>query len=224
VEKAESSGYQQAVEVNTIGVRHLSHAAMANRIPLVHFSTDYVFDGKNVRGSGYTVACQTNPQTGYGLSKLAGEKEVRNFVEKHLIIRVSWLFGGPTENFVTKLLKKSKEIKEIPVVDDQCSIPTYVVDIAPIIVSLISKENWGTYHLTNSGGPCSRFEWAREILKISKNSSVVVPVNSEAFGSAVQRPSFSALDSEHTYNLTKIIPPHWENATSRYVAMLAKEN
>ena len=141
--------WKKAFMVNGIGVKNLALAANEQGSILVHYSTDYVFDGKSDRP--YTIIDPVHPINRYGESKLFGEKVVRDLCNRSYLIRTSWVFGKGKTNFVLKMLEWCKDKTEISVVDDQLSSPTYTVDLAKATLDLISTQSFGLYHITNSG-------------------------------------------------------------------------
>jgi dTDP-4-dehydrorhamnose reductase len=213
VDRAEVE-WMKAFSVNGLGVKHLALAANKYGTILVHYSTDYVFDGNSNRP--YTVADTPHPISRYGESKLFGENIVRDLCDHYFIIRVSWLFGKGNTNFVSKVLDWSREKTEIAVVDDQISSPTYTVDLVKATLGLVSTESFGLYHITNSGA-CPRYEWARYILSNAGWTGKLVNVKSSAFKTPAQRPAYSVLDNFGTHETIGYTLPSWQDATSRYL-------
>lgn len=212
VDKAEED-WKNAFLVNAIGPKHLAIAADEREIPLMHFSTDYVFDGK--KGSPYFVWDEPKPLSKYGESKLYGEQLVSLLSNRIFIVRLSWVFGVGNTNFVKKILEWSKGKNELKVVDDQISSPAYTVDLSRAIIDLLEKGAYGIYHMANKGY-CSRYEWAKYILELTGWKGKIVPVKSSDFKTAAQRPEFSAMD---TFPLKETIGyelPEWKDATKRF--------
>ena len=137
VDKAEED-WKNAFLVNAIGPKNLAIAANERGIPLMHFSTDYVFDGK--KGSPYFVWDEPKPLSKYGRSKLYGEQLVSLFSNRIFIVRLSWVFGAGNTNFVKKILEWSKGKNELKVVDDQISSPAYTVDLSRSIIDLLETK------------------------------------------------------------------------------------
>jgi len=213
VDKAEDD-WETAFAVNGSGAKNLSLVAKNLNAVLVHYSTDYVFDGK--KGEAYTISDQPKPLSKYGESKLLGEQMTQKFASKYFLIRTSWLFGLANENFVTKVLKWSQNNKELSIVSDQISCPTYSFDLAKASLDLIRTEKYGLYHITNTEY-CSRYEWAKYILDMTKWEGKIKSSLSSQFKTAAKRPVFSALDS---CGLEKVIGyqlPNWQDATKRYL-------
>jgi dTDP-4-dehydrorhamnose reductase len=158
VDRAEYD-WKRALLVNGIGAKNMIIAASEADATLVHFSSDYVFDG--TKESPYTIADSPNPINSYGRSKLLGEDSVcRAGYPRYYLIRTSWLFGEGENSFIKKLFDWMKSNRSIKVVDDQISSPTYTEDLVKCVLDLIRTGSYGLYHMTNSG-QCSRFEWAK---------------------------------------------------------------
>jgi len=218
VDKAESD-WETAFLINAFGPKNLAIIANELQIPLVHFSTDYVFDGE--KGSPYNVWDKPNPLSKYGESKLYGEELVARFTNKYFLIRLSWVFGDGKTNFVKKVLEWSKNKDELKIVDDQISSPSYTVDLANAILDLTATGEYGTYHLSNSGY-CSRYEWADYILKQAGWKGKLIPVQSREFKTAAKRPSFSVLGSLQSYETIGYKLPEWQEATKLFIEKNAK--
>lgn len=200
VDRAESEPARVSA-ANSIAPAVLAEEAKRLGATLIHFSTDYIFDGK--KSTPYTEIDQPNPLNIYGKSKLAGEQAIRAILESHFIFRTSWLYSAKGENFLTKVLKWSREKEVLHVAADQISSPTWAVMLSKITAQIMSQEKnflserYGTYHLT-SRGSTNRFEWAASILELDKdqNKQVVrslIPVPSSEFAAAAERPSYSVL-------------------------------
>jgi|WetSurMetagenome_2_1015567.scaffolds.fasta_scaffold06498_7 dTDP-4-dehydrorhamnose reductase len=207
--------WEKAFLVNGTGVKNLALAANEYGCRLVHYSTDYVFDGKKPRP--YTIVDQPNPVNRYGESKLLGEMNVRDLCDAYYLIRVAWVFGkGNTANFASKVLEWSRSKKEIAVVDDQVSTPTYTPDLAKATLDLLATDSFGLYHMTNSGS-CSRFEWARTILDRIQWKGKLTAAKSADFRTAAERPGYSVLDNFGTKEVLGYSLPPWQDATTRYL-------
>lgn len=206
--------WKKAYLVNGLGVRNLALAANAVGAVLVHFSTDYVFDG--IASVPYTIADSPRPISRYGQSKLLGEMMTRDIADTFLLIRTSWVFGKGNENFPKKILGWSKNKTELKVVDDQVASPTYTADLAKATLDLILKHARGMYHITNSGS-CSRYEWAEFILAKTGWKGNLVRGSSDEFISAAQRPAYSVLDNFGTPEILGYSLPDWKDATERFL-------
>jgi dTDP-4-dehydrorhamnose reductase len=210
VDRAESEP-DQAYRVNEQGAGFVAEACAVLDIPLIHFSTDYVFDGK--KGSPYVEDDPTGPLGVYGASKLAGEEAIRARHRKHLILRTSWVYGRHGTNFLKTMLNLAAERDEIEVVTDQYGSPTCTLDVANAVLELTSRAlhgvPWGTYHFTGQG-EVSRYQFADEIFKMyeqwKSTRPRLVPIASAKYArTAAPRPLNSVLDNSlfrATFGLT----------------------
>lgn len=182
-----------AFAVNGTGPRNLAMACSELDVPLVHFSTDYVFDGLATTPRKETDL--PNPQSVYGKSKLLGEQHVRQLTNKHYIIRTSWLYGENGKNFVKTMLRLAREKDQIGVVNDQQGSPTYTRDLAEAVAQLIQTPAYGTYHITNSGC-CTWYEFTLEIFKQAGIDGVQAnPITTEEINRPAPRPRYSVMDN-----------------------------
>ena len=183
-----------AYSVNGEGVRNLALACRDIDCPLVHISTDYVFDGsatEPIREDG-----EIGPISVYGKSKLEGEEAIQEILDKYFIIRTAWLYGINGRNFPKTMLELAENHPEITVVYDEVGTPTYTPDLAEGISQLIETYYYGIYHLTNSGS-CSWCEFARYIFEIAGKDVKVIPVTASEFARPAPRPSYSVLDNSN---------------------------
>jgi dTDP-4-dehydrorhamnose reductase len=213
VDQAEED-WKTAFRVNGLGVRNLVRAVNECGGVLVHYSTDYVFDGESNRP--YTIADTPHPLNRYGESKLLGEQYVRDLSKRYYLIRVSWLFGAGKTNFIKKIIEWSKTGKELRIVDDQVSSPTYTLDLAKATLDLIDSEMYGLYHITNSGF-CSRYDWAFHILALLKWQGTLLPASSQEFPTPAKRPRFSVLDNFGSHEILGYSLPDWKDSTTRFI-------
>lgn len=213
VDKAEKER-DKAFSTNALGARNLALACKDKGSLLIHYSTDYIFDGK--KEDYYTEEDEPNPINYYGVSKLEGERMIAETMDNFLIFRVSWVFGKGKQNFFYKLTEWTKDKRIIKIVCDQLSIPTYTEDIVRITLLCIKKGLRGIYHLTNSGY-CSRFELAKYFLEGIKWDGLILPVDSDFFPSEAKRPYFSALSNKKISDALGIEIPHWKDAVDRYI-------
>lgn len=183
-----------AYSVNGEGVRNLALACKEVDCPLVHISTDYVFDGsatEPIREDG-----EIGPISVYGKSKLKGEEAIQEILDKFFIIRTAWLYGINGRNFPKTMLELAENHSEITVVYDEVGTPTYTPDLASGIAELIETDYYGIYHLTNSGS-CSWCEFARYIFEIAGKDVKVIPVTASEFARPAPRPSYSVLENKN---------------------------
>jgi len=214
VNKAEEC-WKTAFLVNGIAVKNLALSSRKNNYVLVHYSTDYIFDGK--KGSPYTITDIPHPLNKYGQSKLLGERYIQNLSKNYYLIRLSSVFGNnPEVCFPLKILSWSKNKKEIKIVKDQICSPSFTKDVVKATLLLIETERYGLYHLTNSGF-CSRYEWAKFILEKSKWPGKVLAAKTEDFNSKTKRPKFSVLDSSPLEKIINYKLPTWQKATQEFL-------
>ncbi len=207
--------------VNALGPRNLAQACKAFDGMLIHFSTNFVFEGDTNRP--YTEEDLPGPLSLYGVAKLSGELLVRSILPRHLIVRTTGLYGiagsgetGKGLNFIELMIKLGKERGAVTVVDDQMMTPTSTSDLAEVISCLIDKETTGTYHITNSGA-CSYFEFARTIFEKVGMSAQVSPISTGEYGAPARRPLYSVLDNSRLHVLG--VPPlrQWDEALEDYL-------
>ena len=207
-----------AFKVNTVAVKHLAEISESIGAKLVHISTDYVFDGKKLHeGTPYLESDIPNPINVYGLSKYAGEIALSAYTDNYLIIRISSVFGsagasGKGGNFVYTILKLAKNKEKLKVVNDIFMSPTYTEDAAKVIWQLIlDNRPSGIYHSTNDG-ICSWYDFAVEIIRLSKLKTEIEPVDHTFYPSKAKRPLWSPLASEKGIRLR-----HWKDALEDFL-------
>lgn len=218
VDKAETDSHT-AFLINGIGVRNLAQVSNVIGARLIHFSTDYVFDG--IKNAPYTFLDEPHPLSKYGESKLLGEKFIQQIAHDYLLIRTSWLIGNGPKNFIQNVLQWSSNKSELKIVTDEISNPTFTVDLALATLDLLNIQAQGLYHITNTDH-CSRFEWAEFILNHIGWQGELIPSSSKDFNLPAKRPIFSSLD---TFGLKESIGyelPSWKNATSKYLNLVNK--
>jgi len=205
---------RRALMVNGFGVQNVCLACQETDTPLVHFSTDYVFDG--TKESPYTIYDEPNPMSAYGRTKLLGEKYILWLLSKFYLIRTSWLFGLHGKNFIDTMLELGQREKQISVVNDQKGCPTWTYHLAQAVVDLIETERYGIYHITNSE-PTTWFDFAREILRRSARDVEVLPVTSDQFPRPARRPLNSVLDPFPLLEVLGREMPSWREALEEYL-------
>lgn len=213
VDKAEED-FDTAFKVNALGPKTLAHVCKKYNTLLVHYGTDYVFDGEKKRF--YTEEDEPNPINNYGKTKLEGERFLQEETDNFLLFRVSWVFGEGKQNFFYKLKQWITTQNVVKVVCDQISVPTYTEDIAKITARAIHEGLKGVYHLTNSGY-ASRYETARYFIEKLGLTDLILPVCSEYFSSRVKRPYFSALSNARIANILSISIPDWREGVDRFI-------
>ncbi|PYS41785.1 MAG: dTDP-4-dehydrorhamnose reductase [Acidobacteria bacterium] len=210
---------EMAYAVNALAVLNLIRVANDLDAVLVHFSTDYIFDGK--ARQPYTESSQPFPLSVYGNSKLAGEFLVRTISKKYVLIRTCGLYGaagsqGKGGNFVQTILTKARRGESIRVVNDQVVTPTYTVDLANQVAQILPTENFGLFHMTNEGS-CTWFEFARAIFELSGLEADLSPTTSELYKTPAIRPKYSVLENARLKELGLDDMRHWRDALAAYL-------
>lgn len=230
---------EECFAVNAEAIKNIAYACHEKNIPIVHFSTDYVFDGTADRPYQEDNPC--HPINLYGESKLAGEKYLQSFSSKYLIIRTSWLFGSKGKNFVQSILEKAdaknfindtmvraktttSNPSMLSVVDDQIGSPTYTKDLAAATALLIEKSAQGIFHVTNRGN-CTWHQFAVKILKEAGFDKIEVkPIKSEHLQRPAKRPSYSVLSKEKFVRMTGKSMQPWQLALQDYLKNYRSES
>lgn len=205
-----------AFRINAVGARNLSIAANETGAKLMHISTDYVFDGNGTRP--YKETDPTGPQGAYGRTKLAGEEFVKEFGDRHFILRTAWLYGDG-KNFVKTMLRLSESNEKVRVVKDQVGSPTSAAQLAKAIAYLLPTENYGLFHATCEGD-CSWAQFAGEIFRLAGKNTVVEAITSEEFGAAVKRPAYSILENYMFKMTTDFMFADWHDAVEEYLRQI----
>ena len=226
VDKAESDTVN-AYKVNESGVRVLSKTCCKYNAFMLHISTDYVFDGN--AATPYTESAATNPQSVYGMSKLAGERAMIESGVNGAIVRTSWLYSSFGNNFVKTMLRLAKNCEvstdgaAIKVVNDQTGSPTYAADLADVLLRLLAQQyvqkcnvqnGVEIYHYANSGH-CSWAEFAAEIMRLSRSLCRVLPITTAEYPTLAARPKYSVLDTSKIKTVLGVEIPVWQNALER---------
>lgn len=194
VEQAETNR-EMAFLVNSEAVLNLAEACEENDCTLVHFSTDYVFDG--TKETPYTEEDETDPLNVYGASKLAGEEHIQQVLEQHFIFRTSWLYSNIGHNFFNTIRKKATEVPELKIITSQKGTPTNAYDLAELVLDILSEGSnaYGLYHYSNHG-EATWYDFAEEILRLSGLLHKVNLQRVESFESLAVRPTYSVLSKE----------------------------
>ncbi len=201
--------------VNAEGVRNVALACRDRGAKVVHYSTDYVFDGTKMEPYLEDDPCR--PINAYGASKRKGEEHLIETVENHVLIRTAWLYGRQGKNFVKAILAKAKEEGVLRVVDDQVGSPTCSHDLAQATKILIELDCRGTYHVTNRG-VCSWYQFAQRILEFAQVSGVTVePIKSHELNRKAARPAYSVLSNRKFMDATKKTMRPWQVALNDYL-------
>lgn len=215
---------EKARLINAVAPGVLAEAARSVSAVLVHYSTDYVFDG--TKGAAYTETDATHPLNVYGETKLEGEQAVQQVGGSYLVLRTSWVYSTRRDSFVTKVLQWARLQTTLRVVTDQVSNPTWARSLAEISALVLAKggeelygwlqERSGLYHLAGDGC-ASRYEWAEAILKLDPHAGEqtvrqLLPALSAEFPSPADRPLFSALNCERFKSVFGLSLPDWKVA------------
>ena len=209
--------YDNAYLVNAIGPKNLAVACNKLNIPLIHVSTDYVFDGSKT--TPLSEEDKLGPKTAYGKTKLEGEKFVKENTKKYFILRTAWLFGLNGKNFVKTMINLSKKNNVLKVVNDQKGCPTYCYDLAMAIKQLLNSDKYGIYHLTNKG-ELSWYDFAKKIFELSNITINVKPVTTEEFPRPAPRPHYSVLSNQKWINAGFSPMRNYEDALKDYLSLL----
>ena len=218
VDKAEEPELFETVEaVNATGTGYIAKVCKELDIPLMYFSTDYVFDGQGNRP--WKEEDEKNPLNVYGLTKSEGEDYVKEN-PKFFTLRISWVFGLNGGNFIKTMLRLAKERDTITVVDDQVGLPTYTPDLARLILDMIVTDQYGVYHVSNRGEYISWYDFAKEIFKQAGVKVKIIPVGSDQYPAKAKRPTNSRLDMSKLQENGFEPLPTWQDALKRYLDVL----
>jgi dTDP-4-dehydrorhamnose reductase len=212
-----------AFSVNRDGPAYLASACAKAGIPLIHISTDFVFDGEK-RGP-YHETDQVSPLNVYGKSKAAGEIAVRERLQEHIILRTAWVYGVHGNNFVKTMLRLGREREVVHVVDDQYGCPTYAADLAETILKIAAQflddgqVQWGTYHYCGKG-VTSWYGFAEAIFSVAAEYVAlrvrqVEPISTAQYPTAARRPANSVLDCSLVERSFGIVPKPWDESLAR---------
>ena len=217
------TNYDLAFKSNAIGPKNLAIKCKQLGIPLIHISTDYVFEGNEKKNSPLVEDDKLGPKTVYGKTKLEGEKMVQENCQKYFILRTAWLYGEG-KNFVKTMMSLSKKNKELKVVNDQIGSPTYAKDLAKAIKEIIEKKSdkYGIYHVTNKG-EVSWYEFAKKIFEIKNIEIKVNPCTSEEFPRPAPRPHYSVLSNQKWIDAGFTPMRDYEEALNEYLNSLKDE-
>lgn len=219
VEECENNP-ERSLAVNGVGLRNLSLAANHVDAPLMHVSTDYVFDGQ--KGAPYLETDRPRPLNVYGVSKLCGEIFVETTARKFFILRVSGLYGRAPcrakggRNFVTTMLRLAKEKPEVRVVADEVLAPTYTLDVARQMAVLADTQAYGLYHCVSQGS-CSWYDFAGEIFRLTGATVRLAKAGADEFPAKVPRPKYSVLENRALKDAGLDVMPHWTDGLRRYL-------
>lgn len=209
---------EAAFALNAVAPGILAEEALALDVPLIHYSTDYVFDGSKTEP--YNEEDIPNPLGIYGKSKLAGERAIAAVDGKYVILRTSWVYSTHGHNFLLTMQRLLQERSELRIVDDQIGAPTWAGSVANSTLAIIEEwqrgnEKWGTYHLT-AQGQVSWFGFAQAIRdalqRQGKPAATLLPISSAEYPAKAARPLNSRLDCSKLENDWCVSQPHWQES------------
>lgn len=229
VDRAETEA-ELAFAVNAAAPAYLARRCAREGTPLIHISTDYVFDG--LKGSPYLEEDPVVPLGVYGRSKAEGESAVRGALDRHLIVRTSWLYSAHGANFVKTVMRLAAERDELRIVDDQVGSPTCAADLAAAILAIADRLGageavpWGTYHYCGSG-VTSWYGLARHVLEILVSrrhmaSFRLTPIPTAQYPTPARRPPYSVLDCRRIESRFGLARPPWQSSVAKTVDRLLK--
>jgi dTDP-4-dehydrorhamnose reductase len=207
--------WERCFAVNATGVKNIARVCRKGPVKIIHFSTDYVFDGE--KGAAYVEDDPCRPLNAYGRSKLAGERCLMEISGNYILVRTSWLYGLRGKNFVATILEKARTEKKLAVVDDQVGCPTYSRDLAGAVQLLIEGHHQGIFHITNRGH-CSWYQFALKILQYAGMEEIAVtPVRSDQTVQVAPRPPYSVLSCRKYLEATGRTTRFWQIALIDYL-------
>jgi dTDP-4-dehydrorhamnose reductase len=225
VDKAESEP-EKAYLTNVIGAKNLAETCKEQSAILLHISTDFIFDGNQTKP--YTELDTPNPTGVYGQTKLDGEKAIQEILKQHLIIRTSWVYSQFGNNFMKTMLWLASERDTLSVVNDQIGTPTNAVDLAEVLIKIISSDsqlltsNFGIYNFSNEGH-CSWYDFAKKIFEINNIKIDLKPIPTSSYPTTAKRPSQSVLDKSKIKSIFCVIIDCWEESLVNN-SIINKEN
>lgn len=203
-----------ALALNATAVAALASAVDETGGKLVHFSTDYVFDGRGLRP--YAEDDPTNPQSVYGRTKLAGEAAAGQLGASALVVRTQWLYGPGERNFVHAIASRAARGERLTVVNDQRGSPTHTLDVAGAVETLLLRECHGLYHVTNAGD-ATWFDFAQAIVELGGFPGEVVPCLTDASKYPAPRPAYSVLSNDKLWRDAGLRLRPWRDALAAYL-------
>ncbi len=218
VDKAEDEP-EAALKINREGVKNIAELCEKYSTILIHISTDFVFPGTSVQPLQEND--EIKPVNIYGESKAEGEKALQEILSGYFIIRTSWLYSEFGNNFVKTMIRLGKERDELRVIWDQAGTPTYAIDLANCILTVIGTENrdFGIYHYSNEG-ITSWYDFAKAIFELSGTDVKVVPVRTAEYVTKAKRPQYSVLDKAKVKKNLNLEIPHWRESLVKCIEKL----
>lgn len=201
-------------KINVDGTRNIAEVCKAMDIPMMYFSTDYIFNGQGE--NFWKEDDEKQPLNVYGQTKYEGELAVQELIQKYFILRISWVFGVNGNNFIKTMLRLGKERGAVGVVSDQIGSPTYTYDLAKLVIDMIQTDKYGAYHVTNDG-LCSWYEFACEIFRQAGLNVKVTPLTTAEYPAKAARPFNSRMSKDKLINAGFEMLPSWQDALRRYL-------
>ena len=206
VDLAESEK-EKSFSINSSALKNIALFSYKYKTKIIHFSTDYVFDGN--RTELYRESDIPNPINTYGRSKLEGEKNLKSNYENYIIFRVSWVYGEGKQNFIYKLMNWAKNYKKLRISIDEVSVPNSTSFIVNIVLKAIDNDLKGLWHLA-SFGYVSRYEWAKKVFEILKIDIEMEKAKQNDFNLPAKRPPFSAISNDNIRNVLGVDIKRWD--------------
>lgn len=221
VDKAEDEP-ELAREVNEIGAKNLAVLCKANQATLIHISTDFVFEGNEIKL--LKEEDEAKPINVYGLTKLDGEKSITILWPQHIILRTSWLYSEYGNNFVKTMLNLAQVKDELNIIADQVGTPTYAMDLAHVIIDIIVHpvKKYGIYHYSNEG-VTSWYDFAKAIFTLGQAKIKVSPIPTSAYPTKAKRPHFSVMDKGKIKTDYGVQVPYWLDSLKACINALSKK-
>ncbi len=231
VDKAEEE-QSFAYQVNSEAVGQLAEICLQKKALLIHFSTDYVFDG--CHSLPFLESHPTNPQSIYGKSKLAGEAYIQSLNCKAIIIRTSWVYSEFGNNFVKTMLRLGSEREELGVIYDQIGAPTYAADLAQAVMQIIDSMQNQTeigqdvsstrlFHFSNEG-VCSWYDFAYAIFEMASIQCKLKPIETKDYPTPAKRPQYSVLNKASIKNQYQMTIPYWKHSLESCIRKIQERN
>lgn len=222
VDKAEDDA-ELCEQVNRDGAKHIALLCQAYGAVMIHVSTDFVFGGNTVNLLKEEDAAE--PVNVYGVTKLAGEKDIAAVLSAHFILRTSWLYSEYGNNFVKTMLKLGADRDELNIIADQIGTPTYAIDLAKAILTIIEsgKTAYGVYHYSNEG-VTSWYDFAQGIFELSDTEVKLFPIPASEYPTRAVRPKFSVMDKTKIKKTFDLEIPYWRDSLSVCIHQLALIN
>ena len=211
------SNKKLAIKVNSESIKNLVEICEEQKIKMIHFSTDYVYNSNNI--NPIKEDSNINPINYYGFSKREGEKIIEKSFSDSIIIRTSWLYSMYGSNFVKTMIKKGDNGEKIYVINDQFGCPTYAKDLVNVILSIIDsglKPKYKVYNFSNEGYT-NWYDFTKKIFELKKLNCSIIPVDSENYRSIARRPKYSVLDKSRIKDTFNINIRNWEDALQEFI-------